>query len=822
MERLERRAMLNGGTNPIPARQMEALDRGVVAINKGSGQVYVGWRLLGTDASNVAFNLYRSLGAAPAVKLNASPITQTTDYLDTGVSLSTSVSYFVRPVIGGVEQPASETYSLPAGAPAQPYLSVPLQIPPGGTCPDGSTYTYSANDCSVGDLDGDGKYEIVVKWDPSNSRDNAFAGNSGNCIIDAYEMNGTRLWRIDIGKNIRAGAHYTQFMVYDLDGNGKAEMVCKTADGTIDGVGHVIGNPNADWREPPGTMVPTTDSTGSVKQPDGTYLHSTEGYIMHGPEYLTVFDGVTGAALATTNYLPALGDTSLWGDLYTNRSDRFLACVAYLDGQRPSVVMCRGYYARTTLAAWDWRNGQLTLRWLFDSDDGTPGNRAYRGQGNHQVSVADVDGDGRDEIIYGGCAIDDDGTGLYSTGLGHGDAMHVGDLDPSRPGLEVWGIHEGASTPGSALYDAATGEVIWQTANADVGRGVAADLTASFAGAEVWGGTSGLRSINNQSAGSSPSSSNFVVWWDADLLRELENSNTISKYGGSTLLTASGCSSNNSTKSTPCLAGDILGDWREEVIWRKSDNTELRIYTTTISAANRMYTLMHDRQYRLGIAWQNVAYNQPPHPGFYLGDGMSAPPTPNIYAAPLDLAAPMVTSSSFTYDTAQQVKLWFSEGIDLSTISASDLILRPRGGGADVAPLSVNYDSAAHTATFSFAGILPDGNYEAILPAGRVADLASNWSAASYSMDLFVLGGDANHDRIVDITDLYILASNWHGTAKVFSQGDFNYDTKVDAKDLGILSTHWQAALPAPAPTPPLTLHPTAPRRTPRVISLIQ
>jgi rhamnogalacturonan endolyase len=716
---------------------------------------------------------------------------------------------------------------LPAGAPTQPYLSVPLQIPPGGTCPDGSTYTYSANDCSVGDLDGDGKYEIVVKWDPSNSRDNAFAGNSGNCIIDAYEMNGTRLWRIDIGKNIRSGAHYTQFMVYDLDGNGKAEMVCKTADGTIDGVGHVIGDPNADWREPPGTMVPTTDSTGSVKQPDGTYLHSTEGYIMHGPEYLTVFDGVTGAALATTNYLPALGDTSLWGDLYTNRSDRFLACVAYLDGQRPSVVMCRGYYSRTTLAAWDWRNGQLTLRWLFDSDDGTPGNLAYRGQGNHNLSVGDLDNDGKDEIVYGACAIDDDGKGLYSTGLGHGDAGHLGDLDPDRPGLEYWEGHEVAGAAGNEFRDALSGQLIWGSATTgDNGRACADDVYAGTRGAEMWAARSGgLYDRYGNYVGRSPGSCNFLVWWDANHVRELLNSNTINKYGLSsdtTLLAASGCSSNNSTKSTPCLSADLLGDWREEVIWRTTDSSALRIYTTTAQASDRIYTLMHDPQYRLGIAWQNVAYNQPPHPGFYLGDGMGAPPTPNIYAAPLDLTAPTVSSSSFLYQTAQQVTIQFSEQMDSSTISSSDLILRPRSGGADLTPLSVNYDSATHTAAFSFAGILPDGNYEAILPAGRVADLASNWSAASYSMELFVLGGDANHDRIVDISDLYILASNWHETAKVFSQGDFNYDTKVDAKDLGILSTHWQTALPAPAPASPLAQHPTAPRRTARVISLIQ
>ncbi|HYH04539.1 MAG TPA: rhamnogalacturonan lyase, partial [Bacillota bacterium] len=469
--------------------------------------------------------------------------------------------------------------------------------------PPGSDY--SANDCSVGDLDGDGKYEIVLKWDPSNAKDNSQSGTTGNVYLDAYTLAGTRMWRIDLGRNIRAGAHYTQFMVYDLDGDGQAEVACKTADGTVDGRGTVIGSSSADYR-------------------------NSSGYILSGPEYLTVFNGQTGAAMKTVNYEPARGTVSSWGDSYGNRVDRFLACVAYLDGKRPSLVMCRGYYTRAVLVAYDWRNGGLTKRWTFDSSSG---NSAYAGQGNHNLSVADVDGDGRDEIVYGSCTIDDNGRGLYSTGLGHGDAMHLGDLDPSRPGLGVWACLEGSG--GASLRDARTGQSIFRwSASGDTGRACSADLVASSPGEEIWAAGSSLFSCTGKTLGSAPSQKNFAIWWDGDEMRELLDGTTISKYNAGTLLSASGCASNNGTKSTPCLQADLFGDWREEVIWRTSDNQYLRIYTTTNTTSRRLFTLMHDSVYRLGIAWQNVAYNQPPHVGFYLGSGMTNPAAPNIYLVP--------------------------------------------------------------------------------------------------------------------------------------------------------------------------------------------
>ncbi|MBN1414637.1 MAG: T9SS type A sorting domain-containing protein [Bacteroidales bacterium] len=605
--------------------QIEDIDRGIVAVKTTDTSVFISWRLLATDPDTIAFNVYRG-----DIKINDTLVVNSTNYIDSnGTSLDT---YHVIPVLGGVEQVSSDTVT-PWNT---NYRSVPLQIPAGGTVPGGTAYTYNANDCSTADLDGDGEYEIVLKWDPSNSKDNSQSGYTGNVILDAYELDGTHLWRIDLGINIRAGAHYTQFMVYDLDGDGKAEVACKTAPGTKDGSGNFIKSGPA-------------DSANHAAD-----YRNTSGYILTGPEYFTIFSGENGYELATTLYIPPRGNVGSWGDSDGNRVDRFLACIAYLDGSRPSVVMCRGYYlsrsgslGRTVLAAWDYRDNALTHRWTFNADK-TGENSAYTGQGNHNLSVADVDNDGKDEIIYGSCAIDDDGTGLWTTGLGHGDAMHVSDIDPTRQGLEVWGIHENAAV-GSALLDAKTGAIIWGTGPADVGRGVAADLIASVPGMECWGGTDGLRSAKNEKVGYAPGSSNYVIWWDSDLQRELLDHNfndvtrvgipTITKYNGANLLTATGTYSNNDSKGNPCLQADILGDWREEVILRTTNSSALWIYTTIIPTGYRLTTLMHDHVYRMGIAWQNVAYNQPPHLGFYLSPEMFLPDSLRPPIPPYNLTA---------------------------------------------------------------------------------------------------------------------------------------------------------------------------------------
>ncbi|MEU0298213.1 rhamnogalacturonan lyase [Streptomyces sp. NPDC006175] len=581
------------------ARQAEALDRGVVSVHTDSGNL-VSWRWLGTDPDNVSFNVYRA-----GTKVNTSPVTASTNYFHSGAP--STADYTVRAVVDGVEQSDSvHAIQFRAG-----YKDVPISPPAGGTTPDGVAYTYEANDASVGDLDGDGALDFVLKWQPTNAKDNSQSGYTGNTIIDGIRLDGTRLWRIDLGRNIRSGAHYTQFQVYDYDGDGRAEVAMKTADGSVDGAGKVIGSSSADHR-------------------------NSSGYILSGPEFLTMFNGRTGAAMGTVDYVPARGTVSSWGDSYGNRVDRFLAGTAYLDGARPSLIMARGYYTRSVIAAWDWRGGAFTRRWTFDTNSSTNAGKGYDGQGNHQLSVADADGDGKDEIIYGAMAVDDNGSGLWTTKNGHGDAMHVGDLDPSRPGLEEFKVDEDSSKPSSWMADAKSGQILWSTsASGDNGRGVSGDIWSGSAGAESWSSAvSGVRGPKGDVVTSrKPSSSNFLSWWDGDTTRELLDGTHIDKYGTSgdtRLLTGASVHSGNGTKATPAISGDLFGDWREEVVWPTTNNTALRIYSTPHETGTKITTLLHDTMYRTALAWQNTAYNQPPHPSFAIGSGMATAPRPGI------------------------------------------------------------------------------------------------------------------------------------------------------------------------------------------------
>ncbi|OFA02096.1 rhamnogalacturonan lyase [Duganella phyllosphaerae] len=593
-------ATLAAGTAPAANKQIERLNRGAVAIASGNG-VFVSWRQLATDAAGTTFNVYRD-----GIKITATPLN--------ALNFSDSVGnagnqYAVRAVVGGVEQAASQ---FGAGVTwAQPYRSIPVQAPAGGTTPDGVAYTYELNDGSPADLDGDGTYEIVVKWQPTNAKDNSQSGYTGNTYLDAYQLDGTRLWRINLGKNIRAGAHYTTFLAYDFDGDGKAEVMAKTADGTVDGQGTTIGSASADYR-------------------------SSAGYILTGPEFLTVFNGQTGAAMKTVNYLPARGTVSSWGDSYGNRVDRFLGGVANLDGARPSAVFSRGYYTRAVIAAWDWRNGNLTSRWVFDTD---AAGSAARGQGAHWFATGDADGDGKDDIVYGAATIGSNGQLLYATGLGHGDALHFGKFDPNRSGQQIYMVHESPGSygaNGSGMHDAATGALLWGASgsNTDVGRGVCFDIDPNHAGAECWASRGGLRTVTGtQLSTSAPGSMNFGVWWDGDLLREPLGSTIVQKWNPATSsmnnlldLGAYGGATNNGTKATPVLTADLFGDWREEIVVRNSSNTALLVFSTAIPTSTRITTLMHNPQYRSQVAGQNAGYNQPPHPSFYLGNGATSFP----------------------------------------------------------------------------------------------------------------------------------------------------------------------------------------------------
>ena len=589
----------------------EKLSRGLIGIPTEEG-MYFSWRMTLEDAAGLQFDLYRSSNGGAEVKLNKEPIDRTSDFLDRTVDYTVDNRWTLKATTGEVA-----TWTRLKGEERNPYLSVPVCKPEDGEIA-GEPFTYTANDCSVGDLDGDGEYEIILKWSPSNSKRPPQRGFTGNTYLDAYKMDGTRLWRIDLGPNVRSGAATTNFLVFDFDGDGCAEICCKTGDGTVDGLGHRIGDAQVDWR------------TWDKKSP-------TYGKIVNGPEYLTVFEGRTGKELDSKEYIPTRYPLDGWGGVGGNcgndntggRSDRFTAGVAFLDGKTPSPVMVRGWYGRTVVAAWTFTNGALKHTWTFDS--AAPGWETYSGMGNHSVTVADFDGDGCDEICVGAMTVDHDGKGLFTTGLRHGDALHAGRFIPSRQGMQVFGVHENEGdneivkrTPAVAMFDGATGEIIWQDGlGQDAGRGVAADIDPRYDGAECWCNIGGLRRGDTGEiiCNRKPDSCNFTIYWDADPLAELLDHVSISKWNWNAestdlLLKAEGVVSNNGTKGNPCLSGDILGDWREEVIWPSEDQTELRIYSTTIPAVDRRATWMNDRQYRLAIAWQNVAYNQPPHPSF--------------------------------------------------------------------------------------------------------------------------------------------------------------------------------------------------------------
>ena len=573
----------------------EKLDRGVVAVRQADGRAFISWRTLMTDPKGAAFDVYRN-----GQKLNQAPLTQGGTWFIDDHPTDGAV-YEVRCEMEEERGKKEDISHLTSSISHQPssisplpssigYLPIPLQKPDD---------MHTANDASVADVDGDGQYEIILKWDPWNAHDNSHDGMTGPTLLDCYRLNGERLWRIDLGQNIRSGAHYTPFIVYDLDGDGKAELMVKTADGTRDAKGTVIGDSLADYRNP-------------------------AGRILTGPEYISVFNGLTGAVMDTKPYIPERGDVNNWGDNRGNRSERYLAAVGYFGGRTPSAVFCRGYYTRSVLAAWDWDGHELKQRWVFDTNN--PQWASYAGQGNHNLRVADVDGDGWDEITYGSMAVDHDGKGLYNTGMGHGDAIHL-IADHKDGQLYIWDCHEN-KRDGSDLRNAKTGEVVFQVkSSTDVGRAMAADIDPTNPGTEMWSIDSrGVRNMKGEvidHINPRGLSINFGIWWDGDLLRELLDRSAVSKYdwqsNSMTVLQRLDGQFNNGTKQNPCLSADILGDWREEVITRNRESTELRIYVSTIPTDYRINCLMQDIPYRLSVATENVGYNQPPETGFYLG-----------------------------------------------------------------------------------------------------------------------------------------------------------------------------------------------------------
>ncbi len=576
-------------------RRVEALDRGLTAIRARNSEKKIGclvsWRSLGTESRDTVHELFRD-GELIYTSEKGMP----TCYFDEGGS-EESV-YTVK--TGSEETPGVTPFKTN-------YFDIRLDKPKNGRTRDGGSYTYSPNDCSCGDLDGDDEYEIVLKWDPSNAQDNSKDGYTGNVLLDAYKLDGTKLWRIDLGENIRAGAHYTQFLVYDFDGDGKAEVVCKTADKTVDGKGNLIGE-------------------------DRSYL-AANGRILTGPEYLTVFNGETGEAIHTIDYDPPRGSVGSWGDDYGNRCDRFLAAVAYLDGKTPSFIMCRGYYTRAVLVAYNFDGEQIKRVWRFDSNDGGMSARAA-GQGNHNLCVADVDGDGFDEIVYGQCCIDHDGKLLWSTNLGHGDAVHVGNFLPDRDGLEIWGCLEGSQ--GAYLAEAESGKILRRySSNRDVGRALADNFIKDNDSAEFMCATTSQIFVGEKDVyrGTWNGGINFAVYFSGALERCGLDGTNVYSYEFGNVASLSGVVACNGSKATPCLTADLLGDWREEIVMATSDGAALRVFMTNSETEYRLPTLMHNTMYRCGVANENVAYNIPPHTEWFLDTYYPLPDYPEVYMA---------------------------------------------------------------------------------------------------------------------------------------------------------------------------------------------
>lgn len=704
-------------------RQLEKLNRGLVAVKAKTG-IFLSWRLLyeetdgysKTGLTGADFALYRN-GDKIAV------VTDSTNYIDTQGGMEDS--YQVAPIRDGLEgEPCAPVKAFAGG---EGYLDIPLRRPEGGVTPSGQEYVYHANDMSVGDVDGDGEYEYILKWDPSNSHDVSHRGYTGNCLIDCYKLDGTLLWRLDMGANIRSGAHYTQFIVFDFDGDGKAEMSVKTAPGTkmtvyqTDGSvkseryitlpredaekgvtheanyvcsaedyrNHLIGvfcgwsvHPEVKaghWpasleecfgipvkysypltREDAGELVDYFLDVYAPSRSEKNELRKFEGFIYEGPEYLTMFGG-DGSELETMAFpFPRVDDGLLWGDYSwlriepCNRVDRFLSGAAYLDGEHPSLIICRGYYTRTCIAAYDFRNGKHELR--FSADSGfVPMNNPFRdtlhaeqgtdpvygvlaGQGNHSLSTADVDGDGYQEIIYGAAVIDHDGSVLYSSygylpdgktlrRFGHGDAIHVADIDPDRPGLEIFHVfEEGKSAPyGYALCDAETGEVIFgEHADGDLGRCMVGDVNPDVRGLQCW--VLDMYSCTGEKLPDKLLGTNYSIRWAPDMSTQIldgadyvggAHCGIINDNTHGIMLAPEGVATNNGTKGNPCLAADLFGDWREELILRKADDSALRIFINTELTGHKLFTLMHDTMYRTAVAWQNNCYNQPGYPSFY-------------------------------------------------------------------------------------------------------------------------------------------------------------------------------------------------------------
>lgn len=633
----------------VHTRQMEKLDRGLIAI-KTDGGVYLSWRLFdsednifGSADKNVSFNVYRD-------GKKISEVATKTNYVDSTVG----TNYSVAPVINGVEGEKCNPVTVYNNS----YFDIPILKPDDETIYDPSgnelaTYSFFPADCSTGDVDGDGEYEIIVKW-TSSEHDVGSPGDpaySGTVHLAAYKLDGTKLWKNDIalGKNVYSSAHTLQFLVYDFDGDGKSEVMCQTSLGSKDGQGEYVSNAAQTDEE----IKAITDEENSTADYRGY------GRITEGKEFLTVFNGETGVAMDTINLPTTRGSENGvdYGDDFGNRSNRFVSDIAYLDGEKPYAIYLRGYYfgrngkQRTSIAGISWDGTALSPTYRFDTQKGQEGyyDGAYQyvGNGNHNCTVADVDNDGKDEFITGALCMevndDNEFRPKWCTYLQHGDALHIGNYDPTHTGFEFFTVHEDSGTNslsgnditldfGMSVIDAETGNIMFhEGASDDTGRGVMANVGAGGY-YQIWSAKNSARQSNGGTdfttatslTGRNTPSMNFRIFWDGDLYDNLLDGANITDWNGrnmSNIFSAGNynCVSINGTKANPSLQADLFGDWREEVVYPTSDGTALRVFSTTDTTDYKIKTLMQDPVYRSGVAAEQTAYNQPPHVGFYMG-----------------------------------------------------------------------------------------------------------------------------------------------------------------------------------------------------------
>lgn len=567
----------------------------------GADSVLVSWRSL--PGETVAFDVYKVSNGESEVKLNIEPIVSSTNYVDRP-DFSVNNTYILKIVGTDVEL---DRYEFTFANAEEPWITIPVIA---AEAPD-AEHPYQIVDACVGDLTGNGKYDIVIRRECNSASLNETKALVGETYMEAYTFDGQFLWRVGLGPNIPQGEHTVPFVVYDLDGDGRAELIVRTSELTTFGDGYQV----------PGT----------------NYSSDSNPFAIGAPEYLSVIDGMTGALKAQTAYIdpgPKSQWENTWGDSYGNRANRHLMAIGYFDGSTPSLFVSRGYYpGQTIMQTWDLVGGQLVQRWEFKAAKNGP-NASYDGQGNHSINIADLNGDGRDDVIFGSMAVDSYGKPLYSYGYGHGDAISVGKFIKGSKGLQIWSCFE-TGTTGASFRDGIGREFFKLSGAGDIGRSLIANFHPDHNGYLMWAfhdNGAYYDTDGNKIGYLADHSSNWArymsmaVWWTGSLNRQLTWRNTLDAFNGTGFDRIQNFNpmggAGYSNKDCPLWYGDIFGDWREELIYAKSDHTAILIYSTSHETKYRIPYLMSDRTYRLSAINQNVGYNQPTNTGFYMGPDM--------------------------------------------------------------------------------------------------------------------------------------------------------------------------------------------------------